>query len=164
MAEQRTEAEKVEEMYRKQLEIQEHFMAKREEELRISVDREHAHYKRELETMRCNFKERQDDLLAQNDGMLAAIGRLHGENATLNKQLQETEMKAKMLGGQIDRTEQMAKIKINELERELGKTKEQARAQAEEVIARAQEEFDKAREEIKNLKKELEVAKKGKKR
>lgn len=163
MADQKTEVEKVEEMYRKQLEIQERFMAKREEELCISLEREREHYKRELETMRCNFKERQDDLLAQNDGMLAAIGRLHGENATLKKELQDMEMKAKTLNEHLNRAEQMAKIKVQELERELHKTKEEGRRNVDEVIARAHDEFDKAGEEIRRLKKEIEAAGKRKK-
>jgi len=81
---EKTEAEKTQELFERKIKEREH-------ELETLRQREIEQIDKRICEMRARFEDEKKELLAQNDGLLGAVGRLHAENETLRKQISDLE-------------------------------------------------------------------------
>lgn len=143
--------EKVEALYVKQIERLERQCAEAVNERlreRQAIRQEFDERRKECQQ---NFNDREKELLAQNDGMLGAIGRLHSENQTLKQDLLQAQMRAKKYEENMEQMTHQAHIQV-----------EEAHLRMDERVNRIKEE---AAREIRDLKKQIEELKgKGKKK
>lgn len=77
---EKTEADKLEEMVQKRLEEQ-------REAGKMNLEILSRTYETRLQEMRESFEERKKEFLAQNDGLLGAVGRLYAETEDLRKRI-----------------------------------------------------------------------------
>lgn len=81
---ERTEMEKAQETFELKLKEQE-MPLERQHKMEIERLDRHFHYVRSM------FEDQKKELLTQNDGLLGALGRVHGENEALKKRVAELE-------------------------------------------------------------------------
>jgi hypothetical protein len=143
MADQTAE-EKLEKVHHLQLEIQERRIQELEESNLRSLEREKMDHHEQRKAMSDVFNERRQELLKQNDGMLGAVGRLHGENETLKKSVQELQAEVK------DRKDNAAS-----LDRELQMMKNQLDIQIEARLEKSRSEIERLKAENIELRKRL---------
>lgn len=145
----RTEAEKMEELLRKQSAQQsiEHERMQEEHERRLQLCLETAEVR--IKEMRDSFEERKKDLLSQNDGLLGAVGRLHAENEDLKKKIASLEPALCKARESLDRADKEVCVAI-----------EQAHQRYDEMVQSVRSE---AKKEITHLKEKLAECQKRKK-
>lgn len=142
MPEPVTAVEKVEALYLLQIER----LEKQVQEGRIERERDRQIFQREYqerlkETVQ-DYNDRKEDLVAQNDGMLGAIGRLHAENQTLKQTLMDAQSRMKRLEEDLDQVHNHVQAQM-----------EEAHLRMDEKVGRIKEE---AAREIKDLKRQIE--------
>lgn len=132
MADQTAE-EKLEELHKMQVEMLERRIKEQEEQHHVSLERERMDHQEQRKTMSVMFHERRDELLKQNDGMLGAIGRLHGENEALRKSVQELEATVKEKQENVVRLEREFEMMRQQLEVEFHARMEKSKVDLERV-------------------------------
>jgi hypothetical protein len=141
---EKTEVEKVQESFERKLKEQE-----------MQFERTHA---RELEIIRIRYdeihsvrEEQKKELLAQNDGLLGAVGRLHTENEALKTRVSE-------LGPALAKAKEEATRMLEEMKERM----EFANARAQELIEgtkrEAQHEIDRLKGKLSDLQKRKKKA------
>jgi hypothetical protein len=113
MAEQ-TVAEKLEEVYRIQLQLQEERIKELNgsHEKALHLEREEHHEQRKIAAHA--FEERRQELIHQNDGMLGAIGRLHSESESLKGELSKWKSLAMEAQEKLDRSKADAEVMVEQ--------------------------------------------------
>lgn len=169
MAEQ-TAQEKLEELHKFQVELLERRIKEMEEQHHLSLEREREDRQEQRKAAAELFHDRQQELTKQNDGMLGAIGRLHGENESLRKQVQDLDLKLKEKAEHVNRLEHDFEIMRHQLEiesqRRMEKTKDdldRAREENLELRKRLGEKIPDAADIFKSFAKAGKKGKKGKK-
>lgn len=138
MADQ-TVQEKLEELHRMQIEMLQRQIKEQHEQFQFALEREREERQEQREAAVQLFQDRTQELTKQNDGMLGAIGRLHGENEVLRKKLQDAENMAKDRQEMIQRNEHQLQIEMERMRLEIHererKTKEELAKVQEENLA-----------------------------
>jgi uncharacterized protein (DUF2132 family) len=144
--------EKVEAVYIKHIERLERLLAEEKHDREQHRESFRQEYQERLKEKGVEFHNQKEELLAQNDGMLGAIGRLHTENESLKQRLNEAQRnvkdleemalrmkkdaevdilrKAEMFEQEIDRREQEASKVIKELKSQVETLKGKAKKKA----------------------------------
>jgi hypothetical protein len=91
MAEEPTTADKVDQVYRQQFDMQRATMHMMAEQHQQELKRERDSHIEQRKQLQADFEDRRREFERQNDGMLGAIGRLHAESEGLRKKLDEAE-------------------------------------------------------------------------
>ncbi len=91
MAEEPTTADKVDQVYRQQFDMQRATMHMMAEQHQQELKRERDNHIEQRKQLQADFEDRRREFERQNDGMLGAIGRLHADNEALRKKLDEAE-------------------------------------------------------------------------
>lgn len=130
--------EKIEALYIRQVERLEKQLANEREERHREREMLRSEYQERLKESIHDYRERKEDLIAQNDGMLGAIGRLHAENLALKTRISEFEFRAR------------------DFDAEMARVSTEAERCQDEAARRAHNIKEEAAREIKALKKELE--------
>lgn len=142
--------EKVEAIYTKEIERLEKQVTEARHERERDREMLRDDYQEKLKGTLQVYNERKEELLAQNDGMLGVVGRLHSENQTLKQDLLQAQMRVKK-----------AEESLEEIHNRVEAEMEGARQQMDERVERIKED---AARDIRDLKKQVEEFKaKGKK-
>lgn len=140
-AAEKTEAQKVEE----------HFLRQEAHEERLNATLKM--YETRIHEMRETSEERKKELLAQNDGLLGAVGRLYAENEALNKRVASLEPALKQADEKLKNLHDMAQVEIERAHRELDEKcntiREQAKTEVERAKLDAKAEIDRLKAELK---------------
>lgn len=86
-----------------------------------------------LQEIKSTFEEQKRELIAQNDGLLGAIGRLHGENEAHKKRISQLEGDVQTFSAEQERMRQEFQVKAEIMRRESDLRLMDARREADAV-------------------------------